>query len=168
MAREVRDADAASTNGDRVVRNFGLRPTEPTEGQLHATVAQFLDWALLPPALYTTFPAGWGVLTRSTAGRLKGCGLKQGMPDILLFHAGRCFGIELKSFWGKVSEAQQEMHDKLRAAGTVVFVCSSLDEVIFALKTIDVPLRRTKGASDERGQTPGRNEEDRQGKLGPH
>jgi hypothetical protein len=129
-------------------RNFGLTPPEPTENQLHATVAQFLDWALLPPALYTTFPAGWGVLTRSTAGRLKGCGLKQGMPDILLFHQGRCFGIELKSYKGTLSRAQLEMHDKLRAAGTEVFVCASLDEVLYALKTIGVPLRRTRGASD--------------------
>jgi hypothetical protein len=31
-------------------------------------------------------------------------------------------------------------------------VCASLDEVIWALERIGVPLRRTKGATDARGQ----------------
>lgn len=135
--------------------HWRLKPTEPSEGQLHTTVAQFLDWALMPPALYTTFPSGWGVLARSTAGRLKGAGLKSGMPDILVFHDGRCYGVELKAWNGKISEAQKDMHNKLRAAGTVVFVCASLDEVIWAMERVGVPLRRTKGATDARGQRPG-------------
>ena len=125
-----------------------LRPTEPTEGELHATVAQFLDWSLLPPALYTTFPAGWGVLTRATAGRLKGSGLKQGMPDLLLFLNGLCFGIELKSYKGTLTPVQRVMHKKLRDAGMPVAVCISLDEVIRIVEAWGFPLRRTKGASD--------------------
>jgi len=125
-----------------------LTPTEPTESQLHATVAQYLDWALMPPALYTTFPAGWGVLTRATAGRLKGAGLKQGMPDMLVFFAGRCLGIELKSWRGKLTLVQVEMHTKLEKAGIFVAVCSSLDEVLDFLRDHGIPLRRTRGASD--------------------
>ena len=130
-----------------------LRPTEPTEAQLHATVAQFLDWALMFPAVYTTFPAGWGVLTKSTAGRLKGAGLKQGMPDILLFLNGMCFGVELKSHSGKITQVQKVMHGKLRDAGVPVTVCSSLNDVIAVLKVWGFPLRRTRGASDVQRQS---------------
>ena len=131
-------------------RNFGLTPTEPTEAQLHATVAQFLDWALMPPALYTTFPAGWGVLTRATAGRLKGAGLKQGIPDLLFFHQGRCYCIELKAWRGSLSAVQKEMHAKLAAAGIPVKVCNSLDDVMSAMDEWGIALRRTRGASDKR------------------
>jgi hypothetical protein len=131
------------------VKPFRLTPPEPTESQLHATVAQYLDWALLPPAVYTTFPAGWGVLTRSTAGRLKGAGLKQGMPDILVFFNGFTLGIELKSWRGKLTAVQEAMHAKLKAAGVRIAVCTSLMEVIDFLRIRGVPLRRTKGASDD-------------------
>jgi hypothetical protein len=132
------------------VKPLRLKPTDPTEAQLHATVAQYLDWALMPPALYTTFPAGWGVLARSTAGRLKGAGLKQGIPDLLVFFNGFTLGIELKSLRtdGKLTPVQVEMHSKLRAAGVQVMVCRSLTEVIDFLRIRSVPLRRTRGASD--------------------
>ena len=131
------------------MKRFKLTPTEPTEYQLHATVAEFLDWALLPPALYTTFPAGWGVLARSTAGRLKRAGLKQGIPDILLFHNGKATGIELKSYNGTLTQIQKDMHARLRGAGIEVFTCASLDEVIGIVRNhLNLPLRRTRGASD--------------------
>ena len=130
-----------------------LRLTEPTEAQLHATVAQYLDWALMPPALYTTFPAGWGVLTKSTAGRLRGAGLKQGIPDILVWFNGFTLGIELKSYTGRLTPVQSAMHEKLRAAGVRVVVCNSLMEVIDALEMFSIPLRRTKGASDAKRET---------------
>ena len=129
-------------------RNFQLKPTEPTEAQLHATVAQYLDWALMPPAMYTTFPAGWGVLTRATAGRLKGAGLKRGMPDILVFYNGFTLGLELKAWNGELTKVQEEMHVKLLDAGVPVVVCSALDHVIEALQNRGIPLRRTRGASD--------------------
>jgi len=135
------------------VKPLRLRLTEPTEAQLHATVAQYLDWALMPPAVYTTFPAGWGVLTRSTAGRLKGAGLKQGIPDILVWYNGFTLGIELKSHVGRLTPTQEEMHAKLRAAGVVIAVCTSLMEVIDFLRIRSIPLRRTKGASDAERET---------------
>lgn len=130
------------------MRKFKLTAPEPTESQLHATVAQFLDWALMPPAFYTTFPAGWGVLTKATAGRLKGSGLKRGMPDLQAFYKGKSVCIELKSHTGRLTPEQQNTHELLRAAGVQVFVCTTLDEVIEALREVGFPLRRTRGASD--------------------
>jgi hypothetical protein len=70
------------------------------------------------------------------------------MPDMLVFHASRTIGIELKSYKGKLTAAQKLTHERLHRAGVHVAVCSSLDEVITILKLAGIPLRRTRGASD--------------------
>lgn len=122
-------------------RGFKLKPYEPKEGALHRSVAQWLDWMLLPPALYTTFPAGWGWLPKSTAGRLKGSGLKAGFPDILVFFDRRCVGIELKKRDGALTENQKVMRPLLEAAGVQVFVCRTVDEVVAVLVAQGFPMR---------------------------
>ena len=101
-----------------------------------------LDWVLRPPAMYTTFPAGWGALNKATAGRLKACGLKMGMPDILVFYHGVTFGIELKGRGGILSAAQKVMHANLRAAGVPVVVCSSVEGVFEFCKAYGLPMRK--------------------------
>lgn len=114
----------------------------PTESQLHASVAELLDRVLIPPALFTTFPAGWGKLSKATAGRLYASGLKRGMPDIVVFIGrGRVIGLELKAYGRTLSEAQQVMHVKLAAAGVKVYTCKTLDDVLDALQHARVPMR---------------------------
>jgi hypothetical protein len=123
-------------------RPFRLRAPEPSEGEFHKSVAQWLDWMLMPPALYTTFPAGWGKMDKATAGRLRGSGLKPGFPDILVFHGGRCVGIELKVGKNAESEEQLVMFPLLKAAGVNVYVCRSIDEVFAALRWENFPMRK--------------------------
>ena len=113
----------------------------PSENQLHASVAEFLDWALLPPALYTTFPAGWGRLGKATSGWLKKCGLKEGMPDILIFYDKRCVGIELKVGNNKQTQVQRDMTFKLARAGVPVYVATSIEAVEFILRHELLPMR---------------------------
>ena len=48
-----------------------MKKVKASEAQLHKSVAEFLDWVLLPPALWTTFPAGWGKLGKATAGQME-------------------------------------------------------------------------------------------------
>jgi hypothetical protein len=121
----------------------------PSERQLHRTVAEFLDWALMPPAVYTTFPAGWGKLSEAMAGELRACGLKTGFPDILIFDlhpiiANRLYpkvvGIELKAKTG-VSAAQQLMFPRLKAVGWAIYVCRDLESVVAALREQRVMLK---------------------------
>jgi hypothetical protein len=112
------------------------------ESTLHHAVAELLDLALLPPAVWTTFPAGWGKLTKATSGQLQGSGLKAGFPDILIFHNARCLGIELKTPKGIVSKEQSEMFRRLLNAGVTVHVCHSTEEVIEVLKGEELPLRK--------------------------
>ena len=116
------------------MKSFRLTPLEPTEFQLQKSVADLLDWILLPPAFYTAFPAGWGKLPPRIAGLLKACGLKRGMPDILLFNRDRrIVGIELKARRNKTSDEQVIMHTKLKSVDIPVYICRTVDEVIDVL-----------------------------------
>jgi hypothetical protein len=136
MARSAKARGAAAAR---------VRSVRASEDELHRSVAEFLDWMLLPPTVWTTFPAGWGKLGKATAGRLKASGLKEGMPDILVFR-GVTIGIELKTEKGKQSPAQITMMPKLRAAGVSVHVCHSIDEVYEVLTTFRVPMRPFHGS----------------------
>lgn len=109
---------------------------------LHMAVAEFLDWVVMPPALWTTFPAGWTAMNKGQAGRLKACGLKAGMPDIMVFHDGFTLGIELKAGGHGLTEAQKEMHPKLLAAGVRVCVARSIDVVEHILRVHNIPIRK--------------------------
>ena len=119
-------------------------PPEPTEFQLQQSVAELLDWILLPPAFYTAFPAGWGKLPPRIAGLLKACGLKRGMPDVLVFDLHhmiatntfpKVIGIELKrnNKSSTTSDEQKVMHGKLGSIGIPVHVCRTLEQVIGVL-----------------------------------
>jgi hypothetical protein len=112
---------------------------------LHRTVAEFLDWMLLPPTVWTTFPAGWGKLGKAVAGRLKACGMKEGMPDAFVFHGGRAIGIEFKTETSKQSLVQINMNYKLMNAGIPVYVCRSIEEVYDILISHKVPMRSFNG-----------------------
>jgi hypothetical protein len=118
-----------------------------TESALHKSVADLLDWVLLPPALWTTFPAGWGKLGKATAGRLHGAGLKAGFPDILIFFNGRVTGIELKTESGRVSKDQNQMFLLLHGAGVPVYICRSADDVIGVLEQQSLPHRNMEVAA---------------------
>lgn len=115
-----------------------------SEAQLHQAVAELLDTILLPPAIWTTFPAGWGKMGKATSGRLKASGLKVGFPDILLFHGGRAAGIELKTENGVISKAQHQMFIKLYDAGVRVYICRCTDDVFGVLEQESLPHRKVK------------------------
>lgn len=121
-----------------------IRKLGPTENELHVSVANLLDWVLQPPAFWTTFPAGWGKFSGMMAQLLKRMGLKPGMPDILVFYAGGCFGIELKTGKNTVAPEQKATHAKLGAAGVQVEVCRSVEDVMIVLANSDLPLRNIK------------------------
>jgi hypothetical protein len=99
--------------------------------------------------LYSTFPSGWGQLSKTMAQRLRKCGLKPGMPDIMVFPGrGRCFGIELKAGKNTLTPDQKAMHGALNVAGVHVYTCRTVDQVWVALQCEHVPVRPLNG--DER------------------
>ena len=126
------------------VRPFRLTPPEPSERQLHEAVAQALRLLILPPVMWTCFPAGHVPLPPASAAALQRAGLQRGWPDLLFIHAGQAFGIELKPAAGKlprtrtvrtrrgslrVVERQTDVFPRLEAAGMTLAVCRSVDAV---------------------------------------
>jgi hypothetical protein len=79
------------------------------------------------------------------AQRLRKSGLKPGMPDIMLFHAGGAFGIELKAGKNVLSPAQREMFSRLRDAGVPVYICRSVEDVVDVLQREKLPTRPVRG-----------------------
>jgi hypothetical protein len=126
----------------------------PTETELHKSVANLLDLVLLPPALYSTFPSGWGKLSKAMAQTLRKSGLKAGMPDLFVFPGdGRCFGIELKARNNVLTPVQREMFIKLNNAGVTVYTCRSVEQVWDTLRCERVPVRPLRG-DDRWSQSP--------------
>lgn len=133
-----------------------LAAPEPTEDELHASVASTLDRLLVPPAMWTTFPAGAGLLAPQAAARLSRIGLKPGWPDLLVVFAGVLHGIELKVGTNTLSRTrvvhtrqgrprivigQHETHAMLRAAGAKIAVCRSVASVLAQLRIWRIPTR---------------------------
>jgi hypothetical protein len=65
---------------------------------------------------------------------LKGLGATAGVPDVLLWHAGKSYAIELKSEDGRLSEAQAEMLRRLADAGTITAVSHGIDRAVRQLE----------------------------------
>jgi hypothetical protein len=66
---------------------------------------------------------------------LVGLGVTKGVPDVLLWHAGKSFAVELKSESGRVSSAQAEMLDRLSKAGVYTACCYGLDRALAVLES---------------------------------
>jgi hypothetical protein len=50
---------------------------------------------------------------------LKGMGVRPGVPDLIVIREGLPFGLELKAEGGRLSDAQAEALDAMKAAGDV-------------------------------------------------
>jgi hypothetical protein len=139
-----------------VGRPFNLTRPVPPEDDLHLAVAQALDVLLLPPAMWTTFPAGHVPLPPAFAVKLARLGLKPNWPDVLVLHRGTLHGIELKrrgeglsiARWVRTRrgaprfvEGQRETFPRLEAAGMTIAVCETVVAVLDALAAWGVPLR---------------------------
>jgi hypothetical protein len=117
------------------------------EQRLQRAVADYLAWALLPPAISTSHPAGGGGELRGKI--LKGTGNRAGWPDIeIIANDGRFYGIELKSARGVLSEAQRRTLPAINAAGAPTAVCRSLDDVQAALMAWRIATRDTKPSTE--------------------
>jgi hypothetical protein len=129
-----------------MTRNLNL-PGSATEDQFHVAVAELLDVCLKPPdTFYTTFPAGYGKLSKTMAGRLRAKGMKAGMPDVLVFcrfgHTTTIvIGLELKVRGNSASAAQRTTHALLRAVGVRTYLVRSLNDVTKALHDAGIPYR---------------------------
>lgn len=137
-------------------RPFRLSTPITPEADLHEAVAQALNLLLMPPAEWTTFPAGHVKLTGQAAAKLARLGLKRSWPDILVLH-DVLYGIELKRVGGQLSrtrsvrtrrgrlrvvEGQRDVFPRLEAVGMRLAVCDSVDTMLTQLEAWGIQPRR--------------------------
>ena len=122
-----------------------------TEDQLQIRVAQWLDLALPPGAVWHHSP-NEGNRHVSYKVKQKRMGTKAGWPDIEIFVPGdqSKVGISISIFielkrpkGGKLSENQAMVRDKLELAGCFWQLCRSIDQVDEFLEGL-IKLRRVK------------------------
>ena len=103
-----------------------------SEDNLQKAVARYLD---LIGSFWFHCPNG-GSRNGIEAAKLKGMGVKPGIPDCMILDQRRGFAglaIELKVGYNKPSEQQLEQLDKLVLRNWMVVVSWSLEEVISAI-----------------------------------
>jgi hypothetical protein len=142
---------------DVIGRPFRLTAPVVPENDLHEAVANAMRLLVMPPAEWTTFPAGSVPLPPEYAAKLYRMGLRRNWPDIQIVHDGIFHGVELKRVGGKLSkthlvrskrgrlrlvEGQADLHPRLEAAGARLAVCSSVDAVLDQLRAWNIPMRR--------------------------
>ena len=58
----------------------------------------------------------------------KATGVVAGIPDLILIHQGKTFGIELKTLKGKVSDKQVKVHESWKKQGIDTFIVRTFEE----------------------------------------
>ena len=99
------------------------------EAELQRSVIEHLRLRAERDLFWMHYPAG-GYRSPVEAMVFKGLGVQPGVPDILIIHGGKCFGLELKSEHGRVTPAQLDCHERMERAGAVVGIARGIDEAV--------------------------------------
>lgn len=109
-----------------------------SEREIHVAVIAFLTVAMPTNSMWCHCPnegkRGW-----KAQRDFKDLGSVTGFPDLVLFHAGRAYCIELKAPKKYLSPAQKLAHERLTRAGVPVAVCKSVTDVALVLSDWNIP-----------------------------
>lgn len=86
------------------------------------------------PNLFAFHPANGGFRRPVEAAILQACGVRKGVPDIVLIHAGHTYGLEIKAEGGRPTQAQFDALAAMQAAGATVAITEGLDRTIEQLE----------------------------------
>ena len=104
-----------------------------SERVIHKAVVDHLKMRARPGVFYF-HPANGGYRRPSEAKALAGLGVVAGVPDLIIIRNGVAYCLEIKSEGGRLSPAQRQCHEALRAAGAVVEVAVGIDEALALLE----------------------------------
>src|SRR5262245_40544452 len=79
-------------------------------------------------------PANGGARSAVEGAIFKSLGVMAGAPDLLLWHDGRSYAVELKTDSGRTTPAQIAMMTRLKDAGVATAVAHGIDEAITTLE----------------------------------
>lgn len=86
------------------------------------------------PNLFAFHPANGGFRRPVEAKILQGQGVRSGVPDVILIHAGRTYGLEIKAKGGRATPAQLDALAAMQAAGATTAITEGLDRTIEQLE----------------------------------
>jgi hypothetical protein len=109
-----------------------MRRQRPEQLLQRATVAHIK--ARGAPGLVYLHPANGGGRSAVEGAIFKSMGVVPGAPDLLLWHAGKSFALELKAENGRTTDAQIVMLTRLKDAGVVTAVAHGIDEALAVLE----------------------------------
>ena len=112
----------------------GVRHRRSPEAAIHVAVCEHLRLRAKPDVLFL-HPANGGSRDVREAVKFKRLGLLAGAADLLLWHEGVSFALELKRPGGKCSEAQLEFMARFADAGGHTAVVDSIDRAIAVLES---------------------------------
>src|SRR5580765_5349350 len=96
-----------------------------TEQQIHRAVVQHLR-ARGVPGLVFTHPPNGGARKPIEAAIFKSLGVRPGASDLLLWHDGKSFALELKAPGGRATEAQLAFLSDMERAGACTCLAEGL------------------------------------------
>ncbi len=103
------------------------------EQALQRAVVEHLRLRGVKGLVFFHVPNG-GARRRIEAGILKGMGVRAGVSDLILVHAGKIFAMEFKAPGGRATEAQMAFLSDIDAAGAFTAMPEGLDAALATLE----------------------------------
>jgi hypothetical protein len=103
------------------------------EAQIQRAVVQHLKTRGVAGLVFFHVPNG-GSRGRVEAAIFKAMGVRAGVSDLILVHAGKIFALELKAPGGRASEAQMEFLSDIDRAGAYTAMPTGLDAALATLE----------------------------------
>ena len=107
--------------------------TRRPEQQLQRSVIEHLEVRAVP-STYWFHVGNGGWRSPAEAKIFKSLGVRPGVPDLIMIHAGKTYGLELKADGGKLTPVQATTHVLMRAAGAEVEVAVDIDAALDQLE----------------------------------
>lgn len=111
--------------------------SEPSELQIQIAVVQHLRQRGVPGLIYWHSPNG-GLRDKREAAKLKAMGVRPGVSDLILFHRGKLFCLELKAKRGRASPEQLQFIADIDREGALTALVEGLDAAIATLESWDL------------------------------
>lgn len=111
-----------------------MRNRRSSEAQIHAAVVAHLRLRAKPDVLWLHVPNGER-RDKITGAKLKRLGVLPGAADLLLWHNGVSFALELKRPGARPTESQLEFMARFADAGGHTCVADSIDRALAVLES---------------------------------
>jgi hypothetical protein len=103
------------------------------ETAIQCTIVQHLKARAVPGVIWWHTPNG-GYRNKAEAATFKAMGVRAGVSDLLFFHDGKLYCLEIKAQGGRATEEQLEFMSTIDRAGAYTALATGLDA---ALQTIE-------------------------------